>query len=63
MLWQADEYGRRLSYTRDSNGRMLSMKTPATDEAPAGHIFTYEYNALGMTRALVDGRAYVTLSL
>ena len=60
MLWQADEYGRRLSYTRDSNGRMLSMKTPATDEAPAGHTFTYEYNALGMTRALVDGRAYMT---
>ena len=60
MLWQADEYGQRLDYTRDNNGRMLSMKIPATDEAPAGHIFTYEYNALGMTRASVDGRPYVT---
>ena len=60
MLWQADEYGQRLDYTRDNNGRMLSMKTPATDEAPAGHTFTYEYNALGMTRASVDGRPYVT---
>ena len=60
MLWQADEYGQRLHYTRDSNGRILSMKTPATDEAPAGHLFTYEYNSLGMTRASVDGRPYVT---
>ena len=60
MLWQADEYGQRLHYTRDNNGRILSMKTPATDEAPAGHTFTYEYNSLGMTRAFVDGRAYVT---
>ena len=60
MLWQADEYGQRLHYTWDENGRMLSMKTPATDEAPAGHTFTYEYNALGMTRASVDGRPYVT---
>ena len=60
MLWQADEYGQRLQYTRDNNGRMLSMKTPATDEAPEGHIFTYEYNSLGMTRASVDGQAYVT---
>ena len=60
MLWQADEYGQRLYYTWDNNGRMLSMKTPATDEAPGGHIFTYEYNALGMTRAFVDGRVYVT---
>ena len=60
MLWQADEYGQRLQYTRDDNGRMLSMKTPATDEAPAGHLFTYEYNALGMIKASVDGRAYVT---
>ena len=59
-IWQADEYGRRLIYTWDANGRMLSMKTPASDDAPAGHTFTYEYNALGMTRALVDGRAYVT---
>ena len=58
MLWQADEYGRQINYTWDSNGRLLSMKTPATDEA--GHTFTYEYNALGMTRASVDGRAYVT---
>ena len=54
MLWQADEYGQRLDYTRDNNGRILSMKTPA------GHTFTYEYNALGMTRASVDGRPYVT---
>ena len=60
MLWQADEYGQRLHYTRDSNGRILSMKTPATDEAPAGHLFIYEYNSLGMTRASVDGRPYVT---
>ena len=60
MLWQADEYGQRLRYTRDSNGRILSMKTPVTDEAPAGHLFTYEYNSLGMTRASVDGRPYVT---
>ena len=60
MLWQADEYGQKLQYTRDNNGRLLSMKTPATDEAPAGHTFTYEYNALGMTRASVDGRIYVT---
>ena len=60
MLWQADEYGQRLDYTRDDNGRMLSMRTPATDDAPAGHTFTYEYNALGMTRASVDGRPYVT---
>ena len=60
MLWQADEYGQRLHYTWDDNGRMLSMRTPATDEAPAGHLFTYEYNALGMIKASVDGRAYVT---
>ena len=60
MLWQADEYGQRLQYTWDDNGRMLSMRTPATDEAPAGHVFTYEYNALGVTKASVDGRAYVT---
>ena len=59
MLWQADEYGQRLHYTWDDNGRMLSMRTPATDEAPAGHLFTYEYNALGMIKASVDGRAYV----
>ena len=37
MLWQADEYGQRLQYTWDDNGRMLSMQTPATDEAPKGH--------------------------
>ena len=60
MLWQADEYGQQLHYTWDSNGRMLSMKTTATDEAPEGHIFTYEYNSLGMTSASVDGRPYVT---
>ena len=60
MLWQADEYGQRLDYTWDDNGRMLSMKTPATDEAPAGHLFTYEYNSFGMIRASVDGRPYVT---
>ena len=60
MLWQADEYGQRLHYTWDDNGRMLSMRTPATDEAPAGHTFTYEYNALGMTKASVDSRPYVT---
>ena len=54
MLWQADEYGQRLQYTWDDNGRMLSMKTPATDEAPEGHTFTYEYNALGMIKASVD---------
>ena len=60
MLWQADEYGQRLHYTWDENGRMLSMKTPATDEAPAGHTFTYEYNSFGMIRAAVDGRPYVT---
>ena len=60
MLWQADEYGQRLYYTWDDNGRMLSMRTPATDEAPAGHIFTYEYNALGMIKASVDSRPYVT---
>ena len=59
MLWQADEYGQKLHYTRDSNGRLLSMKTPATDEAPEGHTFTYEYSSLGMTSASVDGRPYV----
>ena len=60
MLWQADEYGQRFHYTWDNNGRMLSMQTPATDEAPEGHTFTYEYSSLGMTRAFVDGQAYVT---
>ena len=60
MLWQADEYGQKLHYTRDNNGRMLSMTTRATAEAPAGHTFTYEYNSLGMTKASVDGRPYVT---
>ena len=60
LLWQSDEYGQKLRYTRDSNGRLLSMTTPATAEAPAGHIFTYEYNSLGMTRALLDGEVYVT---
>ena len=60
MLWQADEYGQRLHYTWDDNGRMLSMRTPATDEAPAGHLFTYEYNALGVIKNSVDGRVYVT---
>ena len=60
VLWQGDEYGRKLRYTRDNNARLLSMRTPATDEAPTGHVFTYEYNALGMVRASVDGRPYVT---
>ena len=60
MLWEADEYGQRLDYTRDNNGRILSMKTPATDEAPAGHLFTYVYNSFGMISASVDGRPYVT---
>ena len=60
ILWQADEYGQKLRYTRDNNGRILSMKTPATTEAPAGHTFTYEYSSLGMTKASVDGHPYVT---
>ena len=60
MLWQADEYGQRLHYTWDNNGRMLSMRTPATEEAPAGHLFTYQYNSLGMISAAVDGKLYVT---
>ena len=59
MIWQANEYGQALHYTWDANGRMLSMQTPGSNETPAGHIFTFQYNSLGLTKGIIDGHAYV----
>ena len=59
LIWQADEYGRVIHYTRDADGRLISMKTPATKEAPEGHTFTFHYNSLGKTEADIDGVPYV----
>ena len=59
LIWQADEYGRVIHYTRDADGRMISMKTPASKEAPEGHTFTWYYNSLGKTEADIDGAPYV----
>ena len=60
MIWQSNEYGQVINYTWDENGRMLSMKAPGNDESSTGHIFTFQYNSLGLTKGLVDGHAYVT---
>ncbi len=59
LLWQADEYGHKLIYHHDRDGRLLSLRTPPTSDAPQGHIFTYQYNSIGKTLEKVDGVTYV----
>ena len=59
LLWQADEYGNKITYRYDADGRRLSMITPPTKAAPAGHVFTWRYNSIGKTEEAVDGVPYV----
>ncbi len=62
LAWQADEYGHKISYTYDADGRILSMTTPGTDDNPHGHVFTYTYNSFAKTSASVDGVIYASYS-
>ncbi len=59
LAWQEDEHGNRITYHYDADGRLLSMITPATKNAPKGHIFTYTYSSIGQTGAAIDGVLYV----
>ncbi len=60
LQWQADEYHKRIYYTYDADGRLLSMKTPATKDSPEGHVFTYTYNSFAKTGEAIDGVVYAT---
>ena len=57
---QEDEYGNTTHYDYDSNGRLIKEVTPATKEAPAGHVLTYKYNSMGLIQSSQDGRIIAT---
>ncbi len=59
LAWQIDDYGNRINYTYDADGRMLSMTIPATTTEKE-HTFTYSYNSFARTSESVDGVVYAT---
>ncbi len=59
MLWEISQTGQKRIYHYDADGRLTSMITPPTKDAPRGHLFTYQYNSLGKTMIAVDGHPYV----
>ncbi len=60
LQWQADEYGNKIHYTYDADGRLLSMTTPPEKGSPKGHVFTYTYNSFAKTSEALDGVVFVT---
>ncbi len=59
LIWQADEYGKKITYTYDADGRMLTMTMPATKENKM-HVFSYKYNSFAKVSASIDGVVYIT---
>ena len=59
IIWQKDTHGQTLHYRYDVDGRIISMITAPTSDAPAGHTFTYHYNSIGKTSEDADGIPYV----
>ena len=59
LAWQTDEHGNKITYTYDTDGRRLSMRTPGTKADPKGHLFTYTYNSVASTGEAIDGVLYV----
>ena len=59
LAWQTDEHGNKITYTYDTDGRRLSMRTPGTKADPKGHLFTYTYNSVASTGVAIDGVPYV----
>ena len=56
IRWEADAYGQKILYEHDANGRLLKMVTPADSDTSHEHIFTWQYNSLGLTAKILDGR-------
>ncbi len=61
LAWQSDEYGNKIAYTYDADGRVLSKTTPAT-KTDKSHVFTYSYNGYAKTSESVDGVLYSVYS-
>ena len=59
LIWKMDEYGHKITYTYDADGRMLSMNTPASGRQK-GHVITYTYNSYAKTSTAIDGITYAT---
>ena len=59
LKWEEDEYGARIYYDYDQNGRLIKKVTPKEKYAPGGHVFTYRYSSMGITEKSVDGHPYV----
>ena len=59
LKWEEDEYGARIYYDYDKNGRLIKKVTPKEKDAPGGHVFTYHYSSMGITEKSVDGHPYV----
>ena len=55
LLWEKDQYGRRLDFRYDDNGRRVSVTYPPEAGAPEGHRITYRYNSLGLIEKDIDG--------
>ena len=55
LLWQADEYGNKIEFEYDADGRLIKTIIPATKDSPKGHTYTWKYNSFGMIEARVDG--------
>ena len=62
LKWEEDEYGNRVYYGYDKNGRLIKKITPEEKDAPGGHVFTYHYSSMGVTEKSVDGHPYVKYS-
>ncbi len=61
LAWKADEYGNKINYTYDSDGRITSTTIPATKTSKS-HVFTYTYNSFAKTSELLDGVVFATFS-
>ncbi len=61
LAWKADEYGNKINYTYDADGRITSTTIPATKTSKS-HVFTYTYNSFAKTSELLDGVVFATFS-
>ncbi len=57
LAWQTDEYGNRITYTYDADGRLLTMTVPDNKKGSV-HVFSYTYNSYAVTSASIDGVIY-----
>ena len=58
LLYQEDEYGHRIHYFYDQDGRLIKKTTPPDQSSPTGHTFTYHYNSAGVIAKYLDGHLY-----